>query len=235
MLPRCGYAYTVGPQLYRPATSAAGAKSSIRRPSELYSRSSWFVDTVIQTTGAGACRCGGACRGTRGRAGSGRDRRLAGRGPGGWPSSPIRVSRSPGEVKARTVGFADPAEGGPPVGEDDHPLDPGRLAALVQEPFQVVGGLVQLHARRPAHPVRDRPLLDQVPVVVVLVGPPAVAVDVHGGVEVLHLDREQAPRPEEQLVDLAAPVRGSRAAGSSRRPARGRVRRPPAARRRCRP
>ena len=53
MLPRCGYAYTVGPQLYSPATSAAGVKSSIRRPSELYSRSSWFVDTVTQTTGRG--------------------------------------------------------------------------------------------------------------------------------------------------------------------------------------
>src|SRR6266704_331042 len=69
MLPRCGNAYTVGPQLYRPATSAAGAKSSIRRPSELYSRSSWFVDTVTQTTGAGACRCACAGRGTRGRGG----------------------------------------------------------------------------------------------------------------------------------------------------------------------
>src|SRR5882762_9951715 len=55
MLPRCGYAYTVGPQLYRPATSAAGVKSSIRRPSELYSRSSWFVDTVTQTTGRQTC------------------------------------------------------------------------------------------------------------------------------------------------------------------------------------
>jgi hypothetical protein len=52
MLPRCGYAYTVGPQLYRPATAAAGVKSSIRRPSELYSRSSWFVDTMPHPTGA---------------------------------------------------------------------------------------------------------------------------------------------------------------------------------------
>ena len=32
MLPRCGNAYTVGPQLYMPVTSAAGVKSSIRRP-----------------------------------------------------------------------------------------------------------------------------------------------------------------------------------------------------------
>ena len=39
MLPRCGNAYTVGPQLYMPVTSAAGVKSSIRRPSELNSRS----------------------------------------------------------------------------------------------------------------------------------------------------------------------------------------------------
>src|SRR2546423_7531233 len=52
MLPRCGYAYTVGPQLYRPATAAAGVKASIRRPSELYSRSSWFVDTMPHPTGA---------------------------------------------------------------------------------------------------------------------------------------------------------------------------------------
>src|SRR5262249_5907235 len=51
MLPRCGYAYTVGPQLYRPATAAAGVKSSIRRPSALYSRSSWFVGTMPHPTG----------------------------------------------------------------------------------------------------------------------------------------------------------------------------------------
>src|SRR6478752_472888 len=52
MLTRCRYAYTVGPQLYRPATAVAGVKSSIRRPSELYSRSSWFVGTMPHPTGA---------------------------------------------------------------------------------------------------------------------------------------------------------------------------------------
>jgi len=45
-----------------------------------------------------------------------------------------------------------------------------RLAALAQEPFQIVGRFVELHARRASLPVGDRPLLDQVPVVVVLVG-----------------------------------------------------------------
>ena len=44
-------------------------------------------------------------------------------------------------------------------------------------------------------PVGDDPLLDQVPVVVVLVGPPAITVDVHGGVEVLHLDRDSLLEP----------------------------------------
>jgi hypothetical protein len=39
MLPRCGNAYTVGPQLYMPVTSPDGVKSCTRRPSELYSRS----------------------------------------------------------------------------------------------------------------------------------------------------------------------------------------------------
>src|SRR6185437_3006348 len=81
------YAYTVGPQLYRPATAAAGVKSSIRRPSELYSRSSWFVGTMPHPTGAGAFRRACAGRETRGRAGSRWRSRLAGRGPGGWPSS----------------------------------------------------------------------------------------------------------------------------------------------------
>jgi hypothetical protein len=62
-------------------------------------------------------------------------------------------------------GGADP---GPTVGQDDHALDRDRLPALAQEPFEVVGGLIELHARRPAPGVGDRPLLDQVPVVVVL-------------------------------------------------------------------
>jgi hypothetical protein len=35
-------------------------KSSIRRPSELYSRSSWFVDTMPHPTGAAACRAADA-------------------------------------------------------------------------------------------------------------------------------------------------------------------------------
>ena len=39
MLPRCGYTYTVGPQLYMPVTASDGMKSSTRRPSELYRRS----------------------------------------------------------------------------------------------------------------------------------------------------------------------------------------------------
>ena len=92
------------------------------------------------------------------------------------------------------------------MGEDHHAPHLGRVAAPGQEPLEVVGGLVELDARRAPHPVRDHPLLDQVPVPVVLVGPPPVAVDVHGGVEVLDLDREQPPRAEEQVVDLPAPV-----------------------------
>ncbi|MFI5084081.1 MAG: hypothetical protein ACHQCE_23680 [Streptosporangiales bacterium] len=62
------------------------------------------------------------------------------------------------------------ADSGPAVGEDDHALDRDRLAALAQEPFQVVGRLVELRARRPPRPVGDRPLLDQVPVVAVRPG-----------------------------------------------------------------
>jgi hypothetical protein len=52
---------------------------------------------------------------------------------------------------------------------DRGPLHLGGLAASGQEPLEVVGGLVELDARRAPHPVRDHPLLDQVPVPVVLV------------------------------------------------------------------
>ena len=95
---------------------------------------------------------------------------------------------------------------GPVMSEDHHALDRDLLAAVAQEPLQLVGGLVELFAGRAAPAVGDQPLLDQVPVVVVLVALPAVTVDVHGGVDVLHLDGEQARRAQQQVVDLAAPV-----------------------------
>ena len=47
---------------------------------------------------------------------------------------------------------------------------------------------------------------DQVAVPVELLEAPGVAVAVHGRVEVLALDRDQPGRPEQQVVDLAAPV-----------------------------
>ena len=92
------------------------------------------------------------------------------------------------------------------MGEDDDALDGCVLAALLEEAFELGGRFVDLLARRASLPVGDLPLLDEVPVVVVLIGVPAVAVDVNGGVNVLDLDGEQAARPEEQVVDLAAPV-----------------------------
>jgi len=67
------------------------------------------------------------------------------------------------------------------------------LRAFIHSPSTTnerVGRLVDLHARRAPLPVRDRPLVDQVPVVVVLVSSPVVTIDGDGGVEVLHLDGE---------------------------------------------
>ena len=76
----------------------------------------------------------------------------------------------------------------------------------MQEALEFGGGLGELPAGRTSLPVLDQPLLDQVAVPVVLVGAPAVGVDVHGRVDRLHLDREQAGRAEQQVIDLAAAV-----------------------------
>src|SRR6266700_3812432 len=93
------------------------------------------------------------------------------------------------------------------MGEQDYPLHRNRLAARAQEPFQPAGRLVELHARRAPPLVNDlRSLPDEVAVVVVLVGPPLIAVAVHGPVDVLALDGEQSPRAQQKMVDLAAAV-----------------------------
>src|SRR6266851_2810193 len=108
MLPRCGNAYTVGPQLYMPAVWPAGTKSSIRRPSELNSRSWWLVDTILQRTGAGAYR-------------GGRD---------------VSSSMSPGWLESSTTCIARLEEGGLRRGHECLPDDlqrmPGRPAAPVR-------------------------------------------------------------------------------------------------------
>jgi hypothetical protein len=92
------------------------------------------------------------------------------------------------------------------VCQDHHAPDGYLVATAIEEARQRVGGLVELHARRTAAPVFDRVLLNQVPVPVVFVGQPGVAVHGDRGVEVLDLDGEKAVRAEEQVVYLAAGV-----------------------------
>src|SRR5262249_23528824 len=98
------------------------------------------------------------------------------------------------------------AQGGPGMGEDDHPPGPDRVVAAAEESFQLGGGLVELDTGGTAPPVGNPPLLNQVAVVVVLAEPPLAAVSFHGCFAVLDLDREHAPRSEENVVDLPATV-----------------------------
>ena len=71
---------------------------------------------------------------------------------------------------------------------------------------RLAGSLSCTLGERPP-PVDDlRSLPDEVAVVVVLVGPPLIAVAVHGPVDVLALDGEQSPRAQQKMVDLAAAV-----------------------------
>jgi len=81
------------------------------------------------------------------------------------------------------------------------------MAARVQESFQQAGWLVELPARRASALVGDPlPRLLEVAVLVVLIGPPFVAVAVHGRVEILHLDRDESLRAQQKVVDLTTAV-----------------------------
>jgi len=92
------------------------------------------------------------------------------------------------------------------MGEQDHAQHGDLAAAAAQELLEQVGRLVELDARRAAALVADAAPIDGVAVLVELLEAPVVAVAGDGGVEMLALDRDQPGRPEQQVVDLAAPV-----------------------------
>lgn len=90
--------------------------------------------------------------------------------------------------------------------QQDDAQDCGGSAAGAQELFEQVGGFVQLHARGPAAAVADTAMGDQVAEPVELLEAPGVPIAVHGRVEMLALDGNQTWRPDQQVVDLPAPV-----------------------------
>ena len=80
------------------------------------------------------------------------------------------------------------------------------MAPGAEEVFELGGGLVDLLAGRAAALVGQLAAVHRVAVLVELGVPPVVTRAVHGRVAVLALDRDQPARPEQQVVDLAAPV-----------------------------
>jgi len=111
--------------------------------------------------------------------------------------------RRRGDVDGRVPA---PAELGFRMGEQDHAQHGDLAAAAAQELLEQVGRLVELDARRAAALVADLAPIDEVAVVVELLEAPVIAFAGDGGVPVLALDRDQPRRPEQQVVDLAAPV-----------------------------
>src|ERR1022692_327359 len=92
------------------------------------------------------------------------------------------------------------------MGKKDHALNRDRMAARAQEALQFAGRLAELHARRAAALVTELALPDEIAVAVVLVEPPGITIAVHGRIEVLPLDGDNALRAQQKMVDLAAAV-----------------------------
>ncbi len=93
------------------------------------------------------------------------------------------------------------------MGKQDQAWHRNWTAPRTQETFKFVSWLVELHARRTSSPVRDPlPLLDEVAIAVVLVKPPVVTVTVHCGVAMFHLDGDESPGSQENMINLTATV-----------------------------